>query len=75
MYRHCGGALLQNERDLGSGILAGCRTPQTKTPAEAIRRGSCLPEREDQNFAPTETVKVAGGAQPWKNTVGSDCVR
>ncbi len=29
----------------------------------------------DQNFAPSETVTVAGAAQPWKNTVGSDCVR
>lgn len=36
---------------------------------------SCSVQCRDQNFAPIETVKVAGGAQPWKNTVGSDCVR
>lgn len=47
-----------------------------ETPAEAIRRGSRVQPRScDQNFAPTETVTVAGAAQPWKNTVGSDCVR
>lgn len=50
---------------------------QTETPAEAIRRGFLFSSVQcrDQNFAPIETVTVAGAAQPWKNTVGSDCVR
>ena len=50
---------------------------QKKAPAEAIRQGFHVSELicVDQNFAPTETVTVAGAAQPWKNTVGSDCVR
>lgn len=53
---------------------SGCR--QKEPPAEAIRRGlNTQSKRSDQNFAPTETVTVAGAAQPWKNTVGSDWVR
>jgi hypothetical protein len=67
--RHRGRALLQNAREMGSGFFSEPEVP----PAAVGRRGHHA--YADQNFAPAETVNVAGGAQPWKNTVGSDWVR
>jgi hypothetical protein len=73
---------LQNEREMGSGILWGYPSPrvgrqsQTEKPRRRPSAGvSFTTGTPDQNLAPTETVTVAGAAQPWKNTVGSDCVR
>jgi hypothetical protein len=60
---------LQNAREMGSGFFSEPEVP----PAAVGRRGHHA--YADQNFAPAETVNVAGGAQPWKNTVGSDWVR
>lgn len=67
--RHRGRALLQNAGEMGSGFFSEPEVP----PAKVVRRGH--PARSNQNFAPAETMNVAGAAQPWKNTVGSDWVR